>query len=125
MKKCADHAQRIIHNIIPEPVIERIKAHEPYSQDHTTVGVFFATVTNFLDLYEEQFNSGTEFIRLILMIVENLRKLFSNYFFFVETQSDVFIPTLSGFQTLNDATYIILKIGFLGFCKHLSSSIFY
>ena len=63
MKKCADHAQRIISNIIPEPVIERIKAHTPYSKDHKEVGVFFATVTNFLDLYEEQFNSGTEFIR--------------------------------------------------------------
>ena len=27
------------------------------------VGVFFASVSNFQEMYEEQFNSGTEFIR--------------------------------------------------------------
>ena len=43
--------------------IYKSELDQVYSENHELVGVFFASITNFLELYEETFDSGKEFIR--------------------------------------------------------------
>ena len=59
----ADQTKRLLNNIIPDHVVRKLQVNQVYSEDHQMVGVFFATITNFLELYEENFESGKEFIR--------------------------------------------------------------
>ena len=56
-------ANSLLTNIIPDHVREHIRLNEQYSQNHPMMGVFFATITNFLELYDEQYAEGVEFIR--------------------------------------------------------------
>lgn len=59
----SDTSQRLLDNIIPNHVVAVLRNNHVYSENHDLVGVFFANITNFLELYEENYESGKEFIR--------------------------------------------------------------
>ena len=68
LEHCSNIAKTLLSNIIPDHVILEISQQKPselYSENHEMVGVFFASITNFLELYEETFESGKEFIRYV------------------------------------------------------------
>ena len=66
----ADQTKRLLNNIIPDHVVRKLQVNQVYSEDHQMVGVFFATITNFLELYEENFESGKEFIRCVKSVFQ-------------------------------------------------------
>ena len=75
----ADQTKRLLNNIIPDHVVRKLQVNQVYSEDHQMVGVFFATITNFLELYEENFESGKEFIRCVSSLF--FKREFSSSFY--------------------------------------------
>ena len=67
LQTVALQTKRLLNNIIPDHVVRQLQKNQVYSEDHQMVGVFFASITNFLELYEENFESGKEFIRFDLI----------------------------------------------------------
>jgi len=75
VKEQRDFAKTLLNNVIPEHVISCVRDRKHYSKNHKMVGVFFASVSNFQEMYEEQFNSGTEFIRVLSELISDIDDL--------------------------------------------------
>uniref|UniRef100_F6UW56 adenylate cyclase n=1 Tax=Ciona intestinalis TaxID=7719 RepID=F6UW56_CIOIN len=72
---------QLIQNFIPSHVYEEmkflsVKNGQPlYSKTHEKVGVIFATIVNFNELYEESFEGGMEFIRYLSELISDVDDL--------------------------------------------------
>ena len=73
-----EQADWLLHNIIPEHVINELKATKRYCKNHTDVGVVFAKVTNYDDFYDESYQGGKEYLRVRNELMGDFEELFDD-----------------------------------------------
>uniref|UniRef100_A0A0K0F5Q4 adenylate cyclase n=1 Tax=Strongyloides venezuelensis TaxID=75913 RepID=A0A0K0F5Q4_STRVS len=64
-----DQADWLLTNIIPPHALKRLNKDQKYSKNRSLVAVMFATITNWNEMYEETFEGGREFIRVLNEII--------------------------------------------------------
>lgn len=62
-------ADWLLGSIIPRHVIAELQEEKLYSRNYENVGVIFASIVNFEDFYEENFEGGKECIRVLNELV--------------------------------------------------------
>jgi adenylate cyclase 9 len=62
-------ADWLLESIIPKHVIAELQEEKLYSRNYENVGVIFASIVNFGDFYEENFEGGKECIRVLNELV--------------------------------------------------------
>lgn len=75
MQENKDQADWLLHNIIPSHVSEVVRKTSKYSKNHKDVGVIFAAIVNFNEIYDESFEGGREFIRVLNELVSDYEEL--------------------------------------------------
>ena len=75
MQENKDQADWLLHNIIPPHVSEVVRETSKYSKNHTDVGVIFAAIVNFNEIYDESFEGGREFLRVLNELVSDYEDL--------------------------------------------------
>jgi hypothetical protein len=55
---CFSQADWLLHNIIPKHVSDQLKKSAKYSENHKDVGILFASLVNFNELYDESYMGG-------------------------------------------------------------------
>lgn len=60
-----NQADWLLHNIIPKYVADQLKTTAKYSQNHSSVGIIFASIVNFNELYDESYLGGKEYLRVL------------------------------------------------------------
>ena len=73
-----EQADWLLHNIIPEHVSNILKKTSKYCENHHDVGVLFAKVTNYDDFYDESFEGGREYLRVLNELMGDFEDLFDN-----------------------------------------------
>lgn len=74
-----DRADWLLRNILPEHVIEPLRnLRETYSCNHPCVGVLFASLINFHVMYEEQYEGGKYYARILNEFYGDIEELFLN-----------------------------------------------
>ena len=73
-----DQADWLLHNIIPKHVAEILKKTSQYCKNHKDVGVIFAKVVNFDDFYDESFEGGKEYLRVLNEMMGDFEDLFDD-----------------------------------------------
>ena len=77
IEKERERADWLLRNIIPEHVIEPLRGHGgTYSKNHPCVGVLFASLTNFHVMYEEQYEGGKFYARILNEFYGDIEELF-------------------------------------------------
>ena len=71
-----EQADSLLRNILPEHVADVLKRHEGYSQTYENVGVIFAKISNFDDFYDEAYEGGREFLRVLNELMGDFEELF-------------------------------------------------
>ena len=71
-----EQADWLLHNIIPQHVSDVLKKTSKYCKNHTDVGVIFAKVVNFDDFYDESFEGGREYLRVLNELISDFEELF-------------------------------------------------
>jgi len=62
----------MLHNIIPSHVSDELKKNtQEYSENHHDVGVIFASLVNFNELYEESYDGGKEYLRVLNELISD------------------------------------------------------
>lgn len=72
MKNQADY---LLHNIIPKYVADQLKTTAKYSQNHKSVGIIFASIVNFNELYDESYLGGKEYLRVLNELIGDFDEL--------------------------------------------------
>ena len=75
MQENKEQADWLLHNIIPEHVSDVVKRTAKYSKNHKDVGVIFATIVNFNEFYDEGFEGGREYLRVLNELVSDYEDL--------------------------------------------------
>lgn len=60
-----NQADYLIYNIVPEHVAEQLKKNAKYSENFNKVGIIFASIVNFNEMYDESYLGGKEFLRVL------------------------------------------------------------
>lgn len=60
-----NQADMLLHNIIPKHVAEQLKNTAKYSENHKAVGIIFASIVNFNEMYDESYLGGKEYLRVL------------------------------------------------------------
>ena len=55
----------LLHNIVPQHVSVHLRGDAKYSKNHKDVGVIFAKIINFDEFYDESFEGGREYLRVL------------------------------------------------------------
>jgi adenylate cyclase 9 len=55
MQVVRDQADWLLTNIIPQHAVEELKVSTKYSENHEMTAVLFASITNWHEMYEENF----------------------------------------------------------------------
>ncbi|CAF1037346.1 unnamed protein product [Adineta steineri] len=77
IEKERERADWLLRNILPEHVIEPLRQHGgSYSRNHPCVGVLFATLVNFHVMYEEQYEGGKFYARILNEFYGDIEELF-------------------------------------------------
>lgn len=77
MEKERERADWLLRNILPEHVIEPLRLHRgSYSRNHPRVGVLFASLINFHVMYEEQYEGGKFYARILNEFYGDIEELF-------------------------------------------------
>ena len=71
-----EQADWLLHNIIPEHVSNILKKTSKYCENHKEVGVLFAKVINYDDFYDESFEGGREYLRVLNELMGDFEDLF-------------------------------------------------
>lgn len=71
-----EQADWLLHNIVPEHVAYLLKTHEFYSHTYADVGIIFAKISNFDDFYDEAYQGGKEFLRVLNELMGDFEDLF-------------------------------------------------
>ncbi|CAI5445983.1 unnamed protein product [Caenorhabditis angaria] len=69
MQIVRDQADWLLNNVIPAHAVESLKTDTKYSENHQSVAVLFAAITNWNDMYEENFEGGREFLRVLNEVI--------------------------------------------------------
>ena len=56
-----------------------LKTKAKYSENHRDVGVVFASIINFNDLYDESYHGGKEYLRVLNEIIGDMDDLLQRY----------------------------------------------
>ena len=74
-------ADLLIRDMFPSHVSEQLQSQNTttHSQNYNLVGILFASITNFYEFYEENFEGGIECIRVLHEIVADFDKLLDKY----------------------------------------------
>jgi adenylate cyclase 9 len=75
MKENKEQADWLLHNIIPQHVSEQLKTTSKFSKNHKDVGVIFATIVNFNEFYDESYQGGREYLRVLNELVSDYEDL--------------------------------------------------
>lgn len=65
----------LLHNIIPQHVAEQIKSKAMYSENHSHVGIIFASIVNFNEMYDESYLGGREYLRVLNELIGDFDEL--------------------------------------------------
>ena len=77
IRKERERADWLLRNILPGHVIEPLRnLRGTYSCNHPCVGVLFASLTNFHLLYEEQYEGGKYYARILNEFYGDIEELF-------------------------------------------------
>ncbi|XP_037932324.1 adenylate cyclase type 9-like, partial [Teleopsis dalmanni] len=72
-----NQADLLLHNIIPKHVAEHLKNTAKYSENHHNVGIIFASIVNFNEMYDESYLGGKEFLRVLNELIGDFDELLS------------------------------------------------
>uniref|UniRef100_A0AC34F731 Guanylate cyclase domain-containing protein n=1 Tax=Panagrolaimus sp. ES5 TaxID=591445 RepID=A0AC34F731_9BILA len=75
MQKVRDQADWLLTNIIPQHAVESLKTNTKYSENHNLTAVLFASITNWNEMYEENFEGGREFLRVLNEVIADFDDL--------------------------------------------------
>ncbi|PAA80526.1 hypothetical protein BOX15_Mlig034349g17 [Macrostomum lignano] len=78
MRKEKEQADWLLHNIIPYYIETEMSEKKTYSRNLKNVGVVFSTIYNFSEFYDEQFQGGTEMLRVLNEYFSDIEGLLSN-----------------------------------------------
>ncbi|KAJ7411354.1 adenylate cyclase type 9 [Willisornis vidua] len=73
-----DQADWLLRNIIPYHVAEQLKVSQSYSKNHDSGGVIFASIVNFSEFYEENYEGGKECYRVLNELIGDFDELLSD-----------------------------------------------
>ncbi|XP_074650513.1 adenylate cyclase type 9-like [Tubulanus polymorphus] len=75
MENEKNEADWLLHNIIPDYISDQLKETSKYSRNHKDVGVIFASICNFDEMYDESFEGGIEYLRVLNELVADFEDL--------------------------------------------------
>ncbi|CRK91231.1 CLUMA_CG004912, isoform A [Clunio marinus] len=70
-----NQADLLLHNIIPKHVAEELKNTAKYSKNHQDVGIIFASIVNFNEMYDESYLGGKEYLRVLNELIGDFDEL--------------------------------------------------
>ncbi|CAH1127277.1 unnamed protein product [Ceutorhynchus assimilis] len=70
-----NQADYLIYNIVPEHVAEQLKKEAKYSENFKNVAIIFASIVNFNEMYDESFEGGKEFLRVLNELIGDFDEL--------------------------------------------------
>nr|CAD7571907.1 unnamed protein product [Timema californicum] len=70
-----DQADLLLHNIIPKHVADTLKNTAKYSENHKDVGIIFASIVNFNEMYDESYLGGKEYLRVLNELIADFDDL--------------------------------------------------
>ncbi|XP_070507145.1 adenylate cyclase type 9 isoform X2 [Chironomus tepperi] len=70
-----NQADMLLHNIIPKHVAEELKNTAKYSKNHQDVGILFASIVNFNEMYDESYLGGKEYLRVLNELIGDFDEL--------------------------------------------------
>ncbi|CAH4033548.1 unnamed protein product [Pieris brassicae] len=70
-----NQADWLLHNIIPRHVADQLKSTAKYSENHKDVGVIFASIVNFNEMYDESYLKGKEYLRVLNELIADFDEL--------------------------------------------------
>jgi len=70
-----DQADWLLHNIIPRHVADQLKNTAKYSENHFQVGIIFASIVNFNEMYDETYLGGREYLRVLNELIGDFDEL--------------------------------------------------
>lgn len=76
-----NQADWLLHNIIPKYVADQLKTTAKYSQNHKAVGIIFASIVNFNELYDESYLGGKEYLRVLNELIGDFDELLEKHEF--------------------------------------------
>lgn len=77
IEKERERADWLLRNILPEHVIDPLRQRGgSYSRNHPCVGVLFASLINFHVMYEEQYEGGKFYARILNEFYGDIEELF-------------------------------------------------
>ncbi|EFA02161.2 adenylate cyclase type 9 isoform X1 [Tribolium castaneum] len=68
-------ADYLIYNIVPEHVAEQLKKNAKYSENFKDVGIIFASIVNFNEMYDESYLGGKEYLRVLNELIADFDEL--------------------------------------------------
>ncbi|CAJ0578607.1 unnamed protein product, partial [Mesorhabditis spiculigera] len=75
MQIVRDQADWLLNNVIPPHAVETLKTDTKYSENHDSTAVLFASITNWSEMYEENFEGGREFLRVLNEVIGDFDEL--------------------------------------------------
>lgn len=72
----------LLFSLFPKHVSDALKVSDHYSRNYDEVGVMFASIVNFADFYEENFEGGKECIRVLNELVGDFDELLDSIEFY-------------------------------------------
>ncbi|ESN99703.1 hypothetical protein HELRODRAFT_83939 [Helobdella robusta] len=78
MLESKDKDNWLLNNIVPLHVIECLKRDGKYCRTHNDVGIIFAKVCNFDNFYDESYQGGIEYLRVLNELIGDLEELFED-----------------------------------------------
>ncbi|XP_067012172.2 adenylate cyclase type 9 [Anabrus simplex] len=70
-----NQADWLLHNIIPKHVADQLKNTAKYSENHHNVGIIFASIVNFNEMYDESYLGGKEYLRVLNELIGDFDEL--------------------------------------------------
>lgn len=70
-----NQADYLIYNIVPEHVAEQLKKNAKYSENFKNVAIIFASIVNFNEMYDESYEGGREYLRVLNELIGDFDEL--------------------------------------------------
>lgn len=70
-----NQADYLIYNIVPEHVAEQLKKDAKYSENFKNVAIIFASIVNFNEMYDESYEGGREYLRVLNELIGDFDEL--------------------------------------------------
>ncbi|KAJ8939763.1 hypothetical protein NQ318_004177 [Aromia moschata] len=77
-----NQADYLIYNIVPEHVAEQLKKDAKYSENFKDVAIIFASIVNFNEMYDESYEGGREYLRVLNELIGDFDELLDRHEFF-------------------------------------------